>query len=711
MATTPSQGLFLKRQIAILVVAVVLIAVVVAALVLSSVNSARQDKWNTLLRHSQATATVLNNMLLQHSSDNTGSFFMMSNNISNIRRQVTTLTHGNANAGIPPIPASAQVELKAVTTIWKPMDEDAHNVDQDSARFDKTLSAIHAGAVALTTTYGRIAQAAGVHVSTPSESVTGLLGTLTGAPGAGHPATTAPTGAPQLIADQLKRLASLTGSTQAPSNQSAVAPNQRAEAIGRSVQNLANDNQRLASDDNPQIAGAARIAQAQAKKLVTAAATLSTQGEQLEQALRVAQTMYFLNAPNLSPALGTLALVMQQRDHAINQRYRIIAYVAGGLAILALALFAALFGIAQLRLRRTAERNDQHQQQAILRLLDEITNLSNGDLTGNMTVTEDFTGAIADSINYTVETLRGLVGTINHTSTELVNAAGHTSEAAAHMSRDSQTQAQDITRATTTITESSQHLQRVSGQAQKLAEQANTSVQTAHTGAETVNHTIESMTALREQIQDTAKRIKRLGESSQEIGNITEVIDDIAEQTNTLALNASIQAAMAGEAGRGFAVVASEVQRLAERATSATRRIETLVKTIQTDTNEAIVSMERSTSNVVSGAQSAEEAGKALGNIEESSLELAQTIAQISDAARDQSEVATRIATNMQSIRQIAVQTSGSADQTSKQVSELNALSDRLRESVSGFKLPAEDTVPVAVSAVETAEPAAAAAA
>jgi twitching motility protein PilJ len=210
-----------------------------------------------------------------------------------------------------------------------------------------------------------------------------------------------------------------------------------------------------------------------------------------------------------------------------------------------------------------------------------------------------------------------------------------------------------------------------------------------------VRRTIDGMNAIRENIQDTSKRIKRLGESSQEIGNIVELINDIAEQTNILALNASIQAAMAGESGRGFAVVADEVQRLAERAANATRQIETLVKTIQADTNEAIVSMERSTGTVVSGAKSAEEAGQALTRIESSSTELARLIQDIALAARSQSGQATKVSEQMQVIQEIATQTSNSADKTASEVGELTALSEKLRASVSGFKLPHDSGMPM----------------
>jgi len=287
-----------------------------------------------------------------------------------------------------------------------------------------------------------------------------------------------------------------------------------------------------------------------------------------------------------------------------------------------------------------------------------------------------------------VQTLRELVGTINATSAEIVSAAASTQGLSRQMNEASVRQAREIVATTFAAPQTSQSLQEVASRAEQLSSHAQQSIAVAHNGASTVGRTIQNMAALRDQIQDTAKRIKRLGESSQEIGNITELINDIAEQTNTLALNASIQAAMAGDAGRGFAIVADEVQRLAERATSATRQIENLVRTIQADTNEAIISMERSTANVVAGAQSAEEAGQALTQIESSSHELSTLMQDISLSARSQSGEATRIAEAMQGIREIAVQTSTSAQKTATAVGELNTLSDKLRESVAGLKLP-----------------------
>jgi twitching motility protein PilJ len=369
-----------------------------------------------------------------------------------------------------------------------------------------------------------------------------------------------------------------------------------------------------------------------------------------------------------------------------------LSYALGAGAVVALILLV-VFIILDARRRVTeAVERDTRQQKAILELLDEITNLADGDLTVDVTVTEDFTGAIADSINYTVGSMRSLVGTINTTSAELSSAASSTADTARKMNQASERQAKEVANVTTAIVASSQQLEKVAGRAESLAQDAQRSVQVARNGAETVNRTIQNMTSLREQIQDTAKRIKRLGESSQEIGNIIEFINDISEQTNTLALNASIQAAMAGEQGRGFAVVADEVQRLAERAANATRQIENLVKTIQADTTEAIVSMERSTANVVAGAKSAEEAGQALTQVEGASNDLARLIQEISAQARGQSAAATKIAGTMQVIRDIAVQTAGSAAQTADAVGNLNALSDKLRQSVAGFKLPERTT-------------------
>lgn len=367
-------------------------------------------------------------------------------------------------------------------------------------------------------------------------------------------------------------------------------------------------------------------------------------------------------------------------------------FVAGGAGVLALiALFFLAFALyrdQQRRYRITADLN-QRNQEAILRLLDEMGSLAEGDLTVRATVSEDITGAIADSINFAVEALRSLVTTINETAVQVAAAAQETQATAMHLAEAAEHQAQQITSASAAINEIAVSIDEVSKNSAESADVAQRSVQIASKGAAIVRQTIQGMDNIRDQIQETSKRIKRLGESSQEIGSIVELINDIAEQTNILALNAAIQAASAGEAGRGFAVVADEVQRLAERASNATKRIETLVQTIQSDTNEAVTSMEQTTSEVVAGARLAEDAGLALGEIERVSNDLADLIQNISEAARQQSAAATNISATMNVIQEITTQTSVGASQTAESIGNLAQLAADLRRSVADFKLPA----------------------
>ncbi|MBP6513859.1 MAG: methyl-accepting chemotaxis protein [Steroidobacteraceae bacterium] len=358
--------------------------------------------------------------------------------------------------------------------------------------------------------------------------------------------------------------------------------------------------------------------------------------------------------------------------------------------------FAAHTGALVLWLMGSGARRNAHKQtiqnqrnkDAILRLLDEMSNLAGGDLTVQATVTDDITGAIADSINYAIEALRDLVTTINDTAVQLDAATRQTQAAAGHLAKASVAQSRQVAAATDAVGAMATSIEEVSGNAERSADVARHAVDVAHKGGDAVRRTIDGMNAIRENIQDTSKRIKRLGESSQEIGNIVELINDIAEQTNILSLNASIQASMAGEAGRGFAVVADEVQRLAERAGNATRQIEVLVRTIQSDTNEAVVSMERTTTDVVGGALLAENAGAALGEIEQVSNQIAQLVQNISASSRQQAAASAHISRTMQVLREISQQSADNTSATSNAIGRLADMSAQLRKSVTGFRLP-----------------------
>jgi twitching motility protein PilJ len=360
---------------------------------------------------------------------------------------------------------------------------------------------------------------------------------------------------------------------------------------------------------------------------------------------------------------------------------------AGALSLLILTTLYQRSGNIRKSLEIQASKNERNQE-AILRLLDELSSLADGDLTVQATVTEDITGAIADSINYAIEALRELVATINDSAVSLDTSAKQTQGSVSQLAKASVAQSKQVALASESVAAMASSTEEVSGNAERSADVARHSVDVAHKGGDAVRRTIDGMNTIRETIQETSKRIKRLGESSQEIGNIVELINDIAEQTNILALNASIQASMAGEAGRGFAVVADEVQRLAERAANATKQIEVLVRTIQADTNEAVVSMERSTTDVVGGALLAENAGAALEEIEQVSNQIASLVQNISASARQQSSAAQNIARNMGVLREISSQTAENSAATSSSVGKLAELSSQLRKSVAGFRLP-----------------------
>ena len=394
------------------------------------------------------------------------------------------------------------------------------------------------------------------------------------------------------------------------------------------------------------------------------------------------------NAAEIGPTLSRLVSAL-----AVSGGSDSLASMEVGLGLLGLMLLVSfviafvIYRASDSSVIETTQQNEENQA-AILQLLDELADLADGDLRVQATVTESFTGAIADSINFSIDQMRALVSKINETSGKVSSAADQTQSSVSALSEASQRQAAEIADVSEAVNEMAVSIDMVSYNAAESSSVAERSVDIASKGAVVVQNTIDGMDNIRGQIQETAKRIKRLGESSQEIGDIVALINDIADQTNILSLNAAIQASMAGDAGKGFAVVADEVQRLAERSGAAAKQISALVKTIQSDTNEAVSSMEQTTAEVVQGTKLAEDAGVALGEIEGVSKSLAEIIENISDAARQQAASAGKISNTMKSIQEITTATTDGTKETATAVGNLAEMTNELRSSVTGFKLP-----------------------
>ncbi|MEO8278053.1 MAG: methyl-accepting chemotaxis protein [Ideonella sp.] len=416
-------------------------------------------------------------------------------------------------------------------------------------------------------------------------------------------------------------------------------------------------------------------------------------------AARVAQSAILADSEALGPQLETIAGQLAGGSDRVWPLYAMAAcavlLLLGGLGWLRLfvvrqhqrAALADSQRIVAQRLQSEARRSNDANQTAILRLMNELQAVAEGDLTQQATVTEDITGAIADSVNYTVEELRSLVAQVQGTAARVTDTTGQVETTSVELLAASAEQLREIRDTGEAVLQMAGRIVQVSAQAQLMSHVAQQSRAAGDRGSTSVQATIGGMHVIRDQIQDTSKRIKRLGESSQEIGEITELISDITEQTNVLALNAAIQAASAGEAGRGFSVVAEEVQRLAERSADATRQIAALVRTIQVDTQDAVAAMERSTQGVVEGTRLSDAAGAALSDIDGVSRRLSELIEGISTQALQEADTANVVATNIQHILAVTEQTGEGTRSTARMVRELSQTADELRQSVARFKI------------------------
>ncbi len=491
------------------------------------------------------------------------------------------------------------------------------------------------------------------------------------------------------------------------------------EQFQRDISLFASNHDALLQGDSA--IGVSRVGNAEARSSLQSVSTLFSEIESHTAGI-VAAAPEILRASAALDAITTdsarlLAEMTSLSRYFNNARGDHLASPSLGYGLLlVILLLIALYGMEVIRQSKLAEQMsaelNRKNNKAVMSLLEEISDLADGDLTVEATVSEEFTGAIADSINYAVGQLRGLVTAISEVIVQVTDSTRSSETTAQHLSEASQRQTQSIGSVYDSVREMEDSINRVSDNASRSLDVAKSSVEIAAGGAEVVKDTIRGMNSIRGQIQETAKRIKRLGENSQEIGSFVSLINDIADHTNTLSLNAAIQAAMAGDAGKGFGVVADQVHALAERSTDATRQIESLVKVIQRDINEAVASMEQTTSQVVQGANLAQGAGEALDDIENVSRELAALVEEITQAARNQSRTAAEISHSMATIQTITAETSAGTRATGDFIANLGNLTQRLDTAVAGFRLPQEpeqaqgrQAVPAKVQPGQDAQP------
>jgi len=610
-------------------------------------------------------------------------FIEVNDSADQLRRYINALVAGDAALGVPALGATYASELDAINTLREDLEK---NVQFVAAQLQVV-----------------------VDVDTAVEAISGLGASMLEAARAlfALKATAATS------AEELQALAHLLALTQripvlalSIENFDGINDNaarqlaQEIEALGGTIQALldANTAARQASAVQTQARAQLQGLVAPYNQVRRHAATISSH---LETIKTLRQTRFHINRQG--EAMRQALVGLQQRLQAGTMSLTRMAALALLLGLSALSAFGMMHAQALENQRRQqlaeqqaeeirqreleAKRINDANQVAILRLMNEMQSVAEGDLTQQATVTEDITGAIADSVNYTVEELRALVANVQSTVERVTQTTTQVDATSSELLNASTEQLREIRESGRAVLEMAERITEVSGQAQQSAQVAHQSLQAADSGLTAVQNTIGGMNAIRDQIQETSKRIKRLGESSQEIGEITELISDITEQTNVLALNAAIQAASAGEAGRGFSVVAEEVQRLAERSASATQRIASLVKTIQGDTQDTMAAMERSTQGVVEGARLSDSAGVALREIDTVVRQLADLIGQIAQTTSHEAQLAGNVARSMQNIFTVTEQTGEGTRNTARLVRELTRMAEELRHSVDRFKI------------------------
>ncbi|SEQ33262.1 twitching motility protein PilJ [Azotobacter beijerinckii] len=605
------------------------------------------------------------------SAGNGPAFALLKESTMDFEKRWDILKNGDKETGLPPVPFSVQETMNSVQVDWETLKTNSATI----LASQKAILSLHAVAMTLTET---VPQLQAEYEKVVESLVAG-----------GASATQVALAQRQaLLAERILASVRMVLEGGKGAIEAADRFSNDAGEFGLVLNAMRNGNpaRGIAKVGDPKVlerlAGIAELFQfvsGSVDEILEASPELLQVHESVNAVFSVAQVLLD-KAMTLSLSLEGLA---DERELTSVAGYVLVILMVAAIVMIALVMVQG----TRRRLLETAEKNERNQA-AILRLLDEIADLADGDLTVAATVTEDFTGAIADSINYSIDQLRELVATINQTALQVAGSAQEAQSTAMHLAEASEHQAQEIAGASAAVNEMAVSIDQVSANAAESSAVAERSVAIANKGNEVVHNTITGMDNIREQIQDTSKRIKRLGESSQEIGDIVSLINDIADQTNILALNAAIQAAMAGDAGRGFAVVADEVQRLAERSSAATKQIEALVKTIQTDTNEAVISMEQTTTEVVRGARLAQDAGVALEEIERVSKTLAALIQNISNAARQQASSAGHISNTMFVIQEITSQTSAGTSATAMGIGNLAKMASEMRKSVSGFTLP-----------------------